>query len=125
MVPVGVVSAGNVSVSVPMGEADAIVRSVIVPGAKRCYQRELESHSSETGKLTVAIHVDASGAADSVTTPNGQGLQPPLVHCIVTVAKRAKFSAPGANGSTVSVPLKFALDPDAPPYSNPANARPG
>jgi hypothetical protein len=107
VVPVGNVDFGAPSSSVPVSNAEAVIRTQIQPGAKRCYQKGLETDPSQSGKLVILIKVAPSGEVDSVSAESNTGLSQQVAGCIQAVARRAKFDAPGANGSTISVPFNF------------------
>jgi hypothetical protein len=107
VVPVGDVQYAGAQLSVPINNAEAVIRSQIHPGAKRCYQRGLESDPTQAGKLVILIKVAPSGEVDSATASSNTGLSAQVAACIAGVARRAKFDAPGANGSTISVPFNF------------------
>jgi hypothetical protein len=107
VVPVGNVEFGGASASVPVSNAEAVIRTQIQPGAKRCYQKGLETDPSQSGKLVILIKVAPSGEVDSVSAASNSGLSAQVAGCIQSVARRAKFDAPGANGSTISVPFNF------------------
>jgi hypothetical protein len=107
VVPVGNVESGSLSASVPVSNAEAVIRNQIQPGAKRCYQKGLETDPTQSGKLVILIKVAPSGEVDSVSAASNTGLSAQVASCIQTVARRAKFDAPGANGSTLSVPFNF------------------
>jgi hypothetical protein len=107
VVPVGNVEYQGATSSVPVANSEAIIRSQIFPGAKRCYQKGLESDPTQAGKLVVMIKVAPSGEVDSASVASNTGLSASVASCIVAVSRRAKFDAPGANGSTLSVPFNF------------------
>jgi hypothetical protein len=107
VVPVGDVQYGGSTASVPVSNAEAVIRSQIHPGAKRCYQKGLESDPTQSGKLVILIKVAPSGEVDSVSVSSNSGLSPGVASCISSVARRAKFDAPGASGSQISVPFNF------------------
>jgi hypothetical protein len=107
VVPVGEVQYGGSSMSVPVSNAEAVIRSQIHPGAKRCYQKGLENDPTQAGRLVILIKVSPSGEVDSASVASNSGLSPGVAGCIASVARRAKFDAPGANGSTISVPFNF------------------
>jgi len=107
VVPIGNVSSEPAVASVPVSNAEAVIRSQVHPGAKRCYQKGLESDPSQAGKIVIIIKVAPSGEVDSATVASNSGLSAQVASCIATVAKRAKFDAPGASGSTISVPFNF------------------
>jgi hypothetical protein len=107
VVPIGDVQYGGSSMSVPVSNAEAVIRSQIHPGAKRCYQKGLESDPTQAGKVVILIKVGPSGEVDSANVASNSGLSAGVAGCIASVARRAKFDAPGANGSTISVPFNF------------------
>ena len=107
VVPVGDVQYGGSSMSVPVSNAEAVIRSQIHPGAKRCYQKGLESDPTQAGRIVILIKVGPSGEVDSASVASNSGLSAGVAGCIASVARRAKFDAPGANGSTISVPFNF------------------
>ncbi len=107
VVPIGDVQYQGATASVPVANSEAIIRSQIFPGAKRCYQKGLESDPTQAGKLVVLIKVAPSGEVDSASVASNSGLAASIASCIVSVSRRAKFDAPGANGSTLSVPFNF------------------
>jgi hypothetical protein len=107
VVPVGDVQYQGSQMSVPVSNAEAIIRAQIFPGAKRCYQRGLEQDPTQAGKLVLLIKVAPSGEVDSASPSSNTGLSASVASCIAGVARRAKFDAPGANGSSISVPFNF------------------
>ena len=107
VVPIGDVQYAGSTASVPISNAEAIIRSQIHPGAKRCYQKGLESDPTQAGRLVILIKVAPSGEVDSVAVSTNTGLAAGVASCIQSVARRAKFDPPGASGSTISVPFNF------------------
>jgi TonB family protein len=107
VVPVGDVQYGGSSMSVPVSNAEAIIRSQVHPGAKRCYQKGLESDPTQSGRIVISIKVSPSGEVDSASVASNSGLSAGVAACIAAVARRAKFDAPGASGSTINVPFNF------------------
>jgi MYXO-CTERM domain-containing protein len=103
--PVGDVSLGTVHMSVPVANAESVVRSQIVPRAKRCYQRGLEQDPSMAGKLIIAIHLDTTGEVSSASVASNTGLSSSVGSCIVRVSQSAKFAENA--GSTLMVPITF------------------
>jgi hypothetical protein len=107
VVPVGDVQYTGSAMSVPVANAEAVIRSQIHPGAKKCYQRGLESDPTQAGKLVILIKVAPSGEVDTATVQSNSGLSASVASCIAAVARRAKFDAPGPSGSQISVPFNF------------------
>jgi hypothetical protein len=93
--------------TVPVSNAEAVIRSQIHPGAKRCYQQGLESDPTQSGRLVVVMQVEPSGEVDSASVSSNSGLSASVANCIQKVAGRVKFAAPGASGSSISVPFTF------------------
>jgi outer membrane biosynthesis protein TonB len=107
VVPVGDVQYTGSAMSVPVANAEAVIRSQIHPGAKKCYQRGLESDPTQAGKIVILIKVAPNGEVDSATVQSNSGLSANVASCISAVARRAKFDPPGASGSQISVPFNF------------------
>jgi hypothetical protein len=95
------------TISVPVSNAEATIRRQIHPGAKRCYQRGLQQDPTQAGRLVVTIKVAPGGDVDSASVASNARLSVQVASCIALVARRAKFDAPGSDGSTISVPFNF------------------
>jgi hypothetical protein len=93
--------------SAPLANAEAVIRRQIHPGARRCYQKGLDSDPSQSGKLVVTIRVAPSGEVESATISSNAGLSAGVADCIAIVARRAKFDPTGPGGATVVVPFGF------------------
>ncbi len=93
--------------SAPVPDAEAVIRRQIEPGAKRCYEKGLDSDPTQSGKLVLAIRVAPSGEVDSATVSSRAGLSQGDADCIVDVARRAKFTRTGPGGATIVVPFGF------------------
>jgi hypothetical protein len=107
VIPIGDVQYTGSAMSVPVANAEAVIRSQIHPGAKKCYQRGLESDPTQAGKLVILIKVGPSGEVDTATVQSNSGISASVASCISAVARRAKFDAPGPSGSQISVPFNF------------------
>jgi hypothetical protein len=107
VVPDGNVEYTGSSASVPVANAEAVIRKQIHPEAKRCYQRGLESDPSQAGRLVILIKVAPSGEVDTVSVSSNTGLAAGVAKCIQLIARRVKFDPPGTSGSTLSVPFNF------------------
>jgi hypothetical protein len=95
------------TISVPVANAEATIRSQIHPGARRCYQKGLDSDPSQSGRLVLQIKVAPNGEVDFAAATSHGGLSAGVVDCIVQVARRARFVGPGGSGSILSVPFNF------------------
>jgi hypothetical protein len=100
----GDVAPGALSSSVPVSNLEAVIRSQIQPGAKRCYQRGLEADPTQSGTLVLLVRVAPNGDVESVNVDSNTGLSQPVANCTMKVAGRAKFDAPG------TTPKKLAAD---------------
>jgi TonB family protein len=107
VVPVGVVSAEASSMSVPVNNAEAVIRTQITPRAKMCYTKGLEVDPSQNGRIVILIKVAPNGEVDNASVANNSGLSPSVASCILRAVKNAKFDAPGGTGSQISVPFSF------------------
>jgi len=106
VVPVGNVTGGGASMSVPVQNAEAVIRSGLFPAAKRCYQTGLNSDPTLSGRVSLTIQVGPSGEVSGVTASQS-GLNAQVAGCISAAARRLQFQAPGGSGSTISVPFNF------------------
>jgi hypothetical protein len=94
--------------ALPIRNAESVIRSRIHPGAKRCYQQGLGSNP-QAGKLVILLRIAPNGDVDSATVSSNRGLSEEVAMCITTVARGAKFDAPGPSGSQISVPFDFRM----------------
>jgi hypothetical protein len=106
VVPVGNVTGGGASMSVPVQNAEAVIRSGLFPAAKRCYQTGLNSDPTLSGRISLTIQVGPSGEVTGVSA-NQSGLNGQVAGCISAAARRLQFQPPGGSGSTISVPFNF------------------
>jgi hypothetical protein len=110
--PVGdVCYAGSiVTPSAALSNGEAVIRSQIFPGAKRCYQHEVEAHPRSSGHLTLAMRVAPNGEVErAAAEDSAPSLRGSLAACVVGVAKRAAFDSPAGMGATLRVPFDFYL----------------
>ncbi len=87
--------------------AEAVIRTQIHPGARRCYQTGLNSSSQQSGKLMVLLRIGPSGEVQSVTIQSNTGLSQQVAGCVASVAHNAKFDPPGPSGASILVPFGF------------------
>jgi hypothetical protein len=95
---------GGASASVPVSNAEAVIRSQLQPRARACYNAALASDPTISGKLSLSIQVAPSGEVSAVT-PSGMSGQ--IVSCIVAAARRLQFAPPGGGGSTIGTSFNF------------------
>ena len=108
VVPIGNVEYTGSSMSVPVSNAEAVIRSQIHPGAKKCYQRGLESDPTQAGKLVILIKVAPSGEVDYRDSPEQQrpvGVGRRAASRRSPAARSSTLRA--SSGSTISVPFNF------------------
>jgi hypothetical protein len=95
---------GGAQASVPVSNAEAVIRSQLQPRARACYNAALASDPTISGKLSLSIQVGASGEVTGVS-PSGMSGQ--IVSCIVAAARRLQFAPPGGSGSTIGTSFNF------------------
>ena len=107
VIPVGDVSGGGASASVPIANADAKIRG-LAPTARACYNKALAADPATAGqgRVGLTIKVGPSGEVESVGASNA-GVGASVVSCIRSAAQRLTFDAPGASGSTISTSFNF------------------
>ena len=74
---------------------------------KRCYDDALRESPTLSGRVTLSLRIAPAGTVTSSEVLELEGLSSPVVSCVVAVADAARFEAPGGEGSTLIVPLKF------------------
>ncbi len=104
VVPVGDANFGGSSASVPVSNAEAVLRSQLQPRARACYNAALANDPTVAGKLVLSIQVGADG---SVTGVSASGMGGQLAGCISAAARRLQFASPGAGGSSISTSFNF------------------
>jgi hypothetical protein len=104
VVPVGEANFGGASASVPVSNAEAVIRSQLQPRARACYNAALAADPTISGKLVLNIQVAPSGEVSGVSA-SGMGGQ--LAGCISAAARRLQFSPPGGSGSTIGTSFNF------------------
>jgi hypothetical protein len=107
VVPLPDVHAASPVLSAPMPDAEAVIRKQIQPGARRCYQKGLDSDPTQSGRLVVVIRVSPSGEVESASIDSNTGLSETVAQCVASVARRAKFDRTGPGGATIAVPFAF------------------
>ncbi len=104
VVPVGEANFGGASASVPVSNAEAVLRSQLAPRARACYNAALAQDPTIAGKLVLSIQIGADGGVTGVSA-SGMGGQ--LAGCISSAARRLQFASPGGGGSTISTSFNF------------------
>lgn len=104
VVPVGNANFGGASASVPVSNAEAVIRSQLQPRARACYNAALAQDPTISGKLVLSIQVGASGEVSGVSA---SGMSGQIASCISAAARRLQFAAPGGGGSTISTSFNF------------------
>jgi hypothetical protein len=104
VVPVGNANFGGASASVPVSNAEAVIRSQLQPRARACYNAALAQDPTISGKLVLSIQVGADG---SVTGVSASGMGGTIAGCISAAARRLQFASPGGSGSTIGTSFNF------------------
>ena len=103
---VGNVSGSLGGMSVPVQNADAVLRSGLFPRARACYNAGLKEDPNISGRVVISIQVGPSGDVTSASVAQC-GLNAKTCACIAAGARNLKFQAPGATGSTINAPMNF------------------
>ncbi len=104
VVPVGDANFGGASASVPVSNAEAVIRSQLQPRARACYNAALAQDPTISGKLVISMQIGADGGVTGVSA-SGMGGQ--IAGCISAAARRLQFASPGGSGSTISTSFNF------------------
>jgi hypothetical protein len=94
-----------------MGAAIDQVVASLPPGFRACYDRALQSDPRLAGKAIVIAKIASSGDVSSADAAQGTGLPSPMIQCLLRWVHNARFASPGPTGSTVQIPLTFAVSP--------------
>ncbi len=107
VIPVGDVSGGGASSSVPIANAEAKIRG-LAPRARACYNKALASDPATAGqgRVGLTIKVGPSGEVEGVGVSNS-GVSSAVASCIAGAARGLTFDAPGAAGGTISTSFNF------------------
>jgi hypothetical protein len=62
-----------------------------------------------SGKLTLTAKVLPNGEVAAVDVASNSGLSPAVASCAARSLRNAMFTAPGASGSTVTLPITFVV----------------
>jgi hypothetical protein len=93
-----------------MHNAEAVIREQIMPGAKESFSTGLTADPVQHGRVVVSLTLAPDGSVDATTPVARQGtLSDETIACILVVASRAKFDAPGRAGSKITIPFNFKL----------------
>jgi TonB family protein len=107
VVPIGDVQYGGSSMSVPVSNAEAVIRSQIHPRARACYNKGLAQDPTQSGRVVIMVRVGPSGEVESASVASNSGLSSFVASCIASAARGAKFDPPGPSGSTINIPFNF------------------
>lgn len=102
----GDVQLGAPSATVPIPHVERVLAG-LRPRLRACYWTALEGAPPMTGRLAIRANVSAEGAVTSTEAVVDSGLPVQLVGCAKAAIARAKFEAPGAKGSTLTIPMSF------------------
>lgn len=107
VIPVGDVSGGGASSSVPIANAEAKIRG-LAPRARACYNKAIgaDPATAGQGRVGLTIKVGPSGEVEGVSVSNS-GVAPSVASCIAGAARGLTFDAPGASGGTISTAFNF------------------
>jgi hypothetical protein len=103
----------GVTPTVPVANAEAVIRKYLNPQARRCYMRGLDDNPTMSGRLVLVIRVAPNGEVSSVSIESNSGLTGRVPGCISGAAQGLKFDAPGGVGSILRVPIGLYTQPGA------------
>lgn len=83
--------------------------AALLPRMKACYERGLATEPAMKGRVLVMARLAPNGEAASADVASNTGIAQTVASCITSLVKRAEFQAPGAAGSTLSIPIVFEL----------------
>jgi hypothetical protein len=109
--PIGAVSLGAIATSVPMPDAERVVRTKL-PHARACYNAGLKVDPTQKGEVTLVLRVQPSGDVLSGNVSANTGVSAAVAACIVMTMRNVAFVAPGASGATVTFTLAMAVAGD-------------
>lgn len=89
--------------TVPVSDADRVVAG-LRPRFRRCYEQGLQDDPQMSGKATLTARIGANGEVTGVDA-SVNGLSAAVGSCLARTLKSAQFAAPGATGSTLTVPV--------------------
>jgi hypothetical protein len=95
----------------PDPDANRAVRRALLaklPAVKRCYERVLNAKPQLTGKVTLRVTFDASGAVQAVDVAADSLNDAEVTACVVSVLRRAKAEGTLPHAVTVRAPYVFA-----------------
>lgn len=104
----GDVRMGGVTATVPVPQLDRTM-AALRPRMKACYERGLATEPAMKGRVLVTARLAPNGEAASADVASNTGIAQTVAACITSLVKRAEFQAPGAGGSTLSIPIVFEL----------------
>jgi hypothetical protein len=104
--PTGDAQVGATIATVAVSNAERVVAG-LRPGFRACYNQGLQSDPGMSGKVLVSAKISPNGEVASADAAQNTGLSAGVVQCILRKVKNAQFDSPGANGSTLQIPVTF------------------
>jgi len=92
------------------------------PRFRRCYNERLAHHPGEEGCASIAVHVSPDGSVTSAETTYADGLSPEVMLCLASSLRESYFGAPGGEGTTIQLPVRFVFGGPFPPLPPPRPA---
>jgi hypothetical protein len=94
---------------------EALVRALSARAgqARACYEQLLRSSPHASGRLLVALRVDATGEVSSAEAIEDDVREPALTTCTLERLKRGLLPAPAGGCANINVPLRFEVKPPA------------
>jgi hypothetical protein len=104
--PTGDAQVGVTTATVAVSNAERVVAG-LRPGFRACYNQGLQSDPGMSGKVLVSAKISPNGEVASADAAQNTGLSQSVVQCILRKVRNAQFDSPGANGSTLQIPVTF------------------
>lgn len=101
----------------------AVVRNQVVPKAKACYERGLQSDRNLAGRVVVHWTITLKGKVGGIDIEQDTARSPALAECVVSVINGVTFPAPAGGPVDVSFPFVFQSEPDSSDGSQATTAR--
>jgi len=104
--PTGDAQVGSTTATVAVANADRVVAG-LRPGFRSCYNQGLNTDPGMSGKVMISAKISPNGEVASADGTQNTGLSAAVVQCLLRKVRNAQFDAPGANGSTIQIPVTF------------------
>jgi hypothetical protein len=88
---------------------DVVLRGHLLPRARDCWDAALTGDPTPVGKLVLSLTIAPSGDVKDVHVVQSMGISEKANACIMHIARGAVFNAMGSTGTSITVPMSFAM----------------